>query len=85
MLEGFKKVFDGVQEIFDPINIMTTNLTDKNKEIAKGLIDSGFTTEQVQNFVDVSRPQLDPYLLECKVRYEVKQELIKEQETQKAK
>ncbi len=84
MLEGFKKIVDGVQEVFDPINIMTTNLTDKNKEIAKGLIESGFSIKEVQNFVDVSRPQLDPYLIEAKVRHDVRQEFLAEQSKPKA-
>ncbi len=62
MLDGFKKIMDGVQEVIDPLNPMVTNLTTKNKEIASGLLASGFTKEEIIAFVDVSRPQLDPFL-----------------------
>ncbi len=62
MLDGFKKIVDGLQEVIDPINPLVTNLTEKNKEIASGLLASGFTIKEIIDFVDVSRPQLDPFL-----------------------
>ena len=79
MLEDFKKIADGLQGIVDPINIMVTNLDKgKNKEIADLLIDKGFTVEEVQDFADVSRPQLDPYILKRRVRFEVMAEIAAE-------
>ena len=63
MLDGFKKIVDGIQEVIDPLNPMVSNLdSHKNKEIAKGLLNSGFSIEDITQFVDVSRSQLDPYL-----------------------
>ncbi len=63
ILSGFKKIADGVQEVIDPLNPMVSNLDNhRNKEIAAGLLASGFTIEDIQQFVDVSRSQLDPFL-----------------------
>lgn len=59
-LSGFKKVADGLQEILDPINPLVSSIdAHKNKEIAQGLLASGFTVEDIQQFADVSRVQLD--------------------------
>ncbi len=63
MLDGFKKIVDGIQEVVDPINPMVSSMDKhKNTEIAAGLLASGFTVEEIQQFVDVSRPQLDKFL-----------------------
>ena len=69
MLNGFKKIVDGIQEVVDPLNPMVSNLdSHKNKEIASGLLASGFSIEEITQFVDVSRSQLDPFL---KIEFEV--------------
>ena len=63
MLEGFKQIVDGVQQVLDPINPMTSAMDKhRNQEIAIGLLTSGFSVEDIQQFVDVSRAQLDPFL-----------------------
>lgn len=62
MLDGFKKVAEGLTEIIEPLNPMVTNMTEKNKEIATGLLQSGFSVKQIQEFVDVSRTQLDEFI-----------------------
>ena len=81
MLEGFKKIVDGVQEVLDPINPMTSGMDKhRNEEIAIGLLGSGFSVEDIQQFVDVSRVQLDSFLeVEAKVMQRMaKAELDKE-------
>ena len=66
--EGVKKINDGVQAMLDPINPFITDLTETNKQIASHLLETGITVQQIQDFVDISRTQLDPYLeLEAKV------------------
>ena len=87
ILSGFKKVVDGVQEIVDPINPMVSNLDNhKSKEIARGLLLSGFTVEEIQQFVDVSRSQLDPFLeLEDEVNKRMAEAKEKMKPTPKAK
>lgn len=72
MLKGFMKVVDGLTEIVEPINPMVTNMTPKNKEIAAGLLASGFSVKEVQDFVDVSRSQLDSFI-------EIEAEVLKRQ------
>ena len=62
MLEGLKKIAEGVKEISEPINPFITDMTDKNKEIATNLLSAGYSVKDVQNFVDVSRTQLDDFL-----------------------
>ena len=81
MLEGFKKIVEGVNDIIEPLNPMVTDMTDANKTIAKGLLDSGFSVKQIQDFVDVSRNQLDEFI---EVEVLVIQRM-KEQEQAKAK
>jgi len=60
--DGVKKINDGIQSILDPVNPFITDLTDINKEIARHLLEQDITVQQIQDFVDVSRTQLDPYL-----------------------
>jgi len=69
-LSGFVTVLDGLQEIIAPINPLVSNLENhRSKEIAKGLLASGFSIEDIQQFADVSRTQLDPFLeLEAEVQ-----------------
>ena len=74
MLEGFKKIVEGVNDIVEPLNPLVTNMTDINKQIASGLLESGFSVKQIQDFVDVSRNQLDDYIeLEAKVLERISQ------------
>ncbi len=62
-LSGFATVANGVMEIVASVSPTVSNLDNhRNKEIAKGLLASGFSVEDIQQFVDVSRVQLDPYL-----------------------
>jgi len=73
MLEGFKKIADGVQEIFEPINPMVTDMDEKNKAIATAMLEEGISVKDIQHFVDVSRAQLDAFLeVEAKVIARVK-------------
>ena len=68
MFNGLKKIAEGVNDIVEPLNPLVTNMTPKNKEIATSLLDNGFSVKEVQDFVDVSRNQLDDYIeLEAKV------------------
>lgn len=62
MLEGFKKVVDGLAEIVEPLNPLVTDMTPKNQEIAAGLLASGFTVAEIEDFVDVSTSQLGDFL-----------------------
>ena len=76
MLQEIGKITDGLQGLIDPINILVTNADKgKNMEIANLLIDKGYTVQEVQDFIDVSRPQMDPILLKRRVRFEVKAEM----------
>lgn len=81
MLSGFKKVVDGLNEIVEPLNPLVTDMTEKNKEIASGLLSSGFTVEEVENFVDVSRSQLDDFI---KIESEVLKRTLEKKEPVKA-
>ncbi len=62
MLNGLKKIVNGVTEIVEPVNFLVTNLTPKNKEVAICLLEAGFTVKEIQDFVDVSRTQLDEFI-----------------------
>ena len=62
MFDSFKKIADGVTELIEPLNPMVTDMTQRNKEIATNMIAAGLTTKEIQDFVDVSRSQLDAYL-----------------------
>lgn len=84
MLDGFRKIVDGVQEVLDPINPMTSNMDKhRNKEIAIGLLQSGFSVEDIQQFVDVSRVQLDDFL-EIEAKVMVRMAETKETKTKEA-
>ena len=61
-LSGFKTIYDGINEIVEPLNPLVTNMNDKNKEIASGLIASGFTIKEIEDFVDVSTKQLSDFI-----------------------
>jgi len=60
--DGVTKINDGIQSLLDPVNPFITDLDDKNKAIASHLLAEGISKEEIQNFVDVSRPQLDAFL-----------------------
>ena len=69
MFDSIKKVTTGLTELTEVINPLITNLTDKNKAIAVTLLDNGFTVKEIQDFVDVSRAQLDEWIqIESEVR-----------------
>lgn len=61
-IKGFRQVFAGLSTMTEDVNPLITNMTDKNKEIASGLLQVGYTVEQIQDFVDVSRNQLDEFI-----------------------
>ncbi len=85
MLDGFKKIVDGVQEVLDPINPMVSSMDKhRNTEIATGLLASGFSKEDIQQFVDVSRAQLDPFL-DLEVAVQKRLEAAKKQTETKTK
>ena len=71
--DGVKQTINGLQSLTDFANPMVTNLTDDNKKIAQHLLKAGITVQQITDFVDVSRAQLDPYLeMEVEVMKRVK-------------
>ena len=74
MLEGFKMIVDGLQEVVAPINPMVSDIEKhRSKEIARGLLASGFSIEDIQQFADVSRVQLDQFLeIEVEVQKRLK-------------
>ncbi len=74
---------DGVQRMLDPINPLVTNLTDKNKAIAELLFNAGVTAEEIGDFVDVSKAQLNPYMEELALKAKIKAELLEEMKTTK--
>ena len=62
MLSGIRKVVEGVTDMVEPLNPLVTNMDNKNKEIASHLLEAGYSVREVQDFVDVSRTQLDEYI-----------------------
>lgn len=62
MLDGLKKIVEGVSDIVEPLNPLVTNMTDKNKEIANLLLSKGYKAKEIEDFVDVSRNQLDEFI-----------------------
>jgi len=89
ILKGFKDVVSGVSTMTSGINPFITNMEEKrNKEIAAGLLASGFTAEDILDFIDVDRAQAEEFIL---VEAEVQKRLteatktpIKEQTKAKA-
>ena len=70
ILKGFRDITDGIATMANGFNPMVTNIEgDRNKEIAAGLLASGFTEEDILNFVNVDVAQLTKYLeLEAEVQ-----------------
>ncbi len=78
MLDGLKKTIDGLSEMVEPLNPMVTNMTEKNQEIATLLLEHGYTVKEVQDFVDVSRAQLDEFIsVEAKVMERMKAKRVR--------
>ena len=76
ILDGFKETVGGLSTMINGINPMVSDIdSHRNKEIAKGLLASGFSIEDITQFVDVDRAQLDKYL---ELMSEVQKELQKE-------
>ncbi len=74
VLDGFNKALDGVATMVNGFNPgVTTMDTGKNKEIASGLLASGFTPEDVIALVKVDVSQLEAFLA---VEAEVQARLI---------
>ncbi len=62
MFQGIKKIVDGVGDIIEPLNPLVTDMTPKNIEIATMLLEKGYSVSEIQDFVDVSRIQLDDFI-----------------------
>ncbi len=78
MLDGLKKTIDGLSEMVEPLNPMVTNMTEKNQEIATLLLEHGYTVKEIQDFVDVSRAQLDEFIsVEAKVMERMKAKRVR--------
>ena len=83
---GIKTINDGIQGLFDPLNpLVTTINTNKNKEIASFLVKNDFTVQEIKDFVDISRVQLDPYIAEQVLRHEIRKEILEEAKSPKTK
>ncbi len=78
MLDGLKKTIDGISEMVEPLNPMVTNMTEKNQEIATLLLEHRYTVKEIQDFVDVSRAQLDEFIsVEAKVMERMKAKRVR--------
>jgi len=67
--DGVTQALNGLQSMTDFVNPMVTDLTPDNKKIAQHLLNQGITVQEIKDFVDVSRAQLDPFLdVEAEVR-----------------
>ena len=63
IVKGLTAVYNGLSEVVEGVNPLVTTMEDKdNQDIAIGLLAAGYSIEQIQNFVDVSRVQLDEFL-----------------------
>ena len=63
IVKGLTAVYNGLSEVVEGVNpLVSTMEDDGNQEIASALLNAGYTVEQIQNFVDVSRVQLDEFL-----------------------
>lgn len=71
-IDGLSKAATGVTEMVNGLNPFVETMNETNEAIATVLLDKGFTAEQILDFVDVSKAQLDEWLqLEVKVRERV--------------
>ena len=61
-MRQFKSTRDLLFDEMSELNPMVTKCDYQNKEIAMLLLDQGYTIEQIQHFVSVSRTQLDQFL-----------------------
>ena len=63
IIKGLSNVYNGLSEVVEGVNPLVTVIEDgKNKDIAIALLNAGYTVEDIQSFVDVSRVQLDEFL-----------------------
>jgi len=60
--DGFKKIAEGISDIGESLNPLVSDMTADNREIALSLMELGYSNQQIQTFVDVSRNQLDEFL-----------------------
>ena len=62
ILEGLRGIVNGASQVIEGVNPGITTMDEQNRTIASSLLASGLTIEQIQDFVDVSRIQLDKFL-----------------------
>ena len=76
MLESIKKINDGFQGILDPINGFVSNLDKhRTKEGITLLVQYGFNAEDIQQLIDVSRTQADPFIEETILRFNIEKQV----------
>jgi len=69
VISGLKQIYNGASEVLEGVNPLITNMTEKNQDIATLLLDSGYTPDDIQGFIDVSSIQFQDWVqLEMQVR-----------------
>ncbi len=63
LIDGLTNVYNGLSQVVEGVNPLVSTMDDEgNQDIATALLSAGYTEDQIKNFVDVSRVQLDEFL-----------------------
>ena len=69
MLDGLRKIADGVAETVNSVNPLVDDITVKHEEMIAVLLDNGFEAKDITSLVDLDRAQYLEFIdLEIKVR-----------------
>ena len=69
MLEGLRKIADGVGETLNSVNPLVDDFKEVHEQMIGKLLDEGFNKEQITSLVDLDRGQFIDWIdLEIKVR-----------------